>query len=181
MGITISIQPIAAFIILLVLCNCMISFGKHRWMNQCYIVLSSILSIIGIMGMILMRPIYIARLNKRDKIRDLGSDFITWAIDKFDTYALLSIIATCIILLLFLIYFIILKKRDGFVWDYATPFLIFFMVVNFVIGIIYSIGTINKLFDVSGYIMQLIIAEIFALYVPLVTKRILILEKKKTE
>lgn len=179
MGLRIAISPIAIFIILIVFFNCMISFGKSKWMNLCYIILSSVLSIIGIAGMILMRPIFIARINKSANIRELDSEFLTWAIKKFDTYAVFSIIATCIIILLFLIYFLVLKKREGFLWNNTSFILIIFMITNFFIGIVYGISTINKMFDVAGYIMQLIIAEIFTLSIPLVTKRILILKLNK--
>ncbi|WP_312369641.1 hypothetical protein [Lachnoclostridium sp.] len=179
MGLSISVSPIALFIILIVFFNCLISFGKSKWMNLCYIILSSILSFIGIAGMILMRPIFISRINKSAKIREFDSEFLTWAIKKFDSYAVFSITATCIIILFFLIYFIILKKRDGFLWNNTTFILILIMITNIFIGIVYSIGTINKMFDVAGYISQLIIAEIFALSIPLVTKRILILKNKQ--
>ncbi|HCL03839.1 MAG TPA: hypothetical protein DHW61_15770, partial [Lachnoclostridium phytofermentans] len=120
MGLSISVSPIALFIILIVFFNCLISFGKSKWMNLCYIILSSILSFIGIAGMILMRPIFISRINKSAKIREFDSEFLTWAIKKFDSYAVFSITATCIIILFFLIYFFTLKKSDGFIWNNTT-------------------------------------------------------------
>lgn len=178
MGLSISIQPIAIFIIFYLLCNCAISFGKGKIMNLLYIILSSILSIIGVLGMILIRPIFISRLNKRAKIIELDSEFLTWAINKFDAYAIVSIIATCVILLFLLMFFIILKKRESFVWNHLTCIISLLMVSNVMIGIVYSLSTINKQFDVASYIMQLILAEIFALYIPFVTKRILLLKGK---
>jgi hypothetical protein len=147
-------------------------------MNLCFIILSSVLSAIGIAGMILIRPIFIDRLNKNAELREFYPEFLTWAIKKFDTYAIFSIIATCIIILFFLINFLILKKREGFVWSNTTFILILLMITNFIVGIAYGIGTINKMFDVAGYIMQLIIAEIFVLSIPIVTKRILIVKEK---
>ncbi|WP_157668695.1 hypothetical protein [Lachnoclostridium phytofermentans] len=176
MGLKLSIPPIAIFIILVVIFNCVISFGKSKWMNLCYIFLSSVLSILGIAGMILIRPVFLARIDKNTNFREFDPEFLTWAIKKFDIYAVLSIIATCIIILFFLLYFLILKKREGFLWSNATSILILLMITNFFIGFVYGIGTINKMFDVAGYIMQLIIAEIFALTIPLVIKRILILK-----
>lgn len=178
MGLSISISPVAIIILLYVLGNCIISFGKSKWMNLCHIILSTILAFLGIAGMFLMRPIFITRLHKRAKIREFDSYFMNWAMDKFDTYAVISIIATFAIILFFLIYFILLKKKESFLWNNLTIILIFLMTTNFFIGIAFGIGTINKMFDVSGYIMQLIIAEIFALYIPLITKRILILKSK---
>jgi hypothetical protein len=48
------------------------------------------------------------------------------------------------------------------------------MFINFASCIWYAIGTINKLFDVASFISQISLAEFFALYIPLVVKRILV-------
>jgi hypothetical protein len=51
------------------------------------------------------------------------------------------------------------------------------MIINFIAGVWYGLKTINKLFDVAGYISQLTAFEFFILHSPLVVKKFLMRKK----
>jgi len=115
----------------------------------------------------------IERLNRNAEIRDFEADFVSWAIEKFDFFAIVSITITCAIILFFLLYLTLNKNKAGFLWNNTTIIIICIMIINFISGIWYSLGTINKLFDLAGYISRLTVFEFYILHIPLVTKRIL--------
>jgi hypothetical protein len=177
MGIYVSIQPIAMILILIVTINLIMSFGKNNLMFKGSIALSSILSIIGIVGMMIIRLRFVKSLNRSANNRSFETKFITWAIEKFDFFAFISILATCFVIIALLFYLFLNKKRNGFVWTNITSIVIALMIINFIVAIWYSLGTINKLFDIAAYIFQLSIAEFFAMHIPLIVKRILIHKK----
>lgn len=171
MNIYVSSAAIAVITILII--NCIISFGKSKIFNLCHIILSSIFSIVGIAGAIVIRMYLIKRLNQNAEIRDFETDFVSWAIEKFDFFAIISITITCAVVLFFLFYLILNKNKTGFFWTNTTVIIIYIMIINFIAGIWYGLGTINKLFDLAGYISQLTVFEFFILHIPLVVKRIL--------
>lgn len=177
----ISIPPVTLVLIIIVISNCIISFGKSNLMNKYYLILSSVFSIIGIVGLIIIRPCFIASLNRNAIRREFDSDFVTWAIEKFDSFVVISIIVTCSIIIFLLLYLFLNKKKSGFVWDNITGIVIALVIINFVTQVWYSFGTINKFFDIAGYISQLSIAEFFALHIPLVVKRMLMLKKSNSK
>lgn len=177
MGVSISISTVAIALIIIVISNCIISFGRNNIMNKCYIILSSVLSVIGIVGMVIIRPRFISSLNANASRREFDSEFVAWAIEKFDSYALISIIATCLIIIFMLFLLFFNKKKRSFAWGNITLIIIVFIVINFMAGVWYGVGTINKQFDIAGYISQLSVAEFFALYIPLIVKRILLLKE----
>lgn len=178
MGLSISIPPVAILLIVIVTGNCILSLRKSNLMNKCYIILSSLFSIMGIVGMIIIRPLFLESLYRNANNRKFDSGFVAWAIKKFDSYAFISIIVISSVIVFSLFYFFISENRDSFVWANTTTFIIALMVINFIAVIWYSLGTINKLFDIAGYIMQLSAAEFFALHIPIVVKRILVYKKK---
>ncbi|KGK88362.1 hypothetical protein DP73_12775 [Desulfosporosinus sp. HMP52] len=170
----ISIQPVAILLIIIVISNCFISFGKSNLLNKSYILLSSVLSLAGIVGIITTRPRLIESLYKNASRGEFDSDFVTWAIEKFDSFAVISMIATCLITIFLTIHLFLTRNKRGFVWTNITGTVIFLMIINFLAGVWYSLGTINILFDVAGYISNLTVSEFFALHIPLIVKRILI-------
>ncbi len=167
------VPPAAIAVITILIINYIISFGKSKIFNLCHIILSSILSIVGIVGTILIRTHLIESLNRNAEIRNFEADFVSWAIEKFDFFAIISITITCAVILFFLFYLILNKNKAGFFWTNTTIIIICIMIINFIAGIWYGLGTINKLFDLAGYITQLTGFEFFILHIPLVTKRIL--------
>ena len=173
----ISISPVAIVVIIIVISNCLMSFGKGNVLNKCYIFLSSVLSLVGIAGIITTRPRFITSLNKTASRREFDSDFVTWAIEKFDSFAVISIIATCLIIIFLLIHLFLTRNKRGFVWTNITGIVIFLMIINFLAGVWYSLGTMNKFFDVAGYISNLSVSEFFVLHIPLVVKRMLMRKK----
>lgn len=171
----ISMPPIAIVLTIVVISNCIISFGKSNVMNKCHVILSSVLSFVGIVGMIIIRPRFVESLNRNANARKFESDFVASAIEKFDFFAVISIAATCSVVI-FLLFWLILNK-GSFVWANTTIIVITLMIISFIAGVWYGFGTINKLFDIAGYILQLSIYGIFALHIPLVVKRILVFKK----
>lgn len=172
------IAPITIAILLIIIGNCIIAFGKSKILNLSHIILSSIFSIVGIVGIIITRTQFIKRLNKNAIIRSFENDFVTWAIEKFDHFAVISIISICTIIILFLLYFCLSKNKSGFLWNNTTVIIVSIMIINFISGLWYSLGTINKLFDVAGHISNLTAYEFFALHIPLLVKRIIMTKKK---
>jgi len=93
----ISIPPVVMILIIIVISNCLISFGKSKMMNKCHVILSSFLSIVGIVWMIIIRPRFVESLHRIANTREFGSDFVAWAIEKFDSFAVGSITATVLL------------------------------------------------------------------------------------
>ncbi|MCO5386414.1 MAG: hypothetical protein NHB14_12320 [Desulfosporosinus sp.] len=174
----VTISPIGIGMAMIVVSNCLISFGKSEVKKKCYIILSSILSMVGILGIITTRSQFISGLNKSANRQHLDSDFVLWATTKFDFFAVISIIATCSTII-FLLYLLRANKKNksGFVWGNFSTFVIVIMVINFLAGAWYGFRTINVLFDIAFYIATLSISEIFALYIPLIAKRIVTLKE----
>jgi hypothetical protein len=174
----ISISPDALILIIVVIINFFIGFGNSKAMRITYIVISSIFSVIGIIGIIIIRPLLIFRLNKNLERERLEADFIIWAIEKFDSYAVISIITTCfIVILLIMLLLVFIRNKYNIVSVNISGIVNVFRVIIILIEIWYSIGTINKLFDVSSYIAILTFSEIFVLYIPLIIRRIIIFKK----
>lgn len=172
------IPPMTIAILLIIIGNCVIAFGKSKMLNLCHIILSSIFSIAGIIGMIIIRTQLIKRLNRNAIVLNFENDFVSWAIEKFDNFAVISIPVTCAVIIFFLLYFYLSKNKSGFLWTNTTVIIVSIMIINFLSGLWYGLGTINKLFDLAGYISGLTAYEFFALYIPLVIKRIIISKKK---
>lgn len=173
----ISVSPVIITLIIIVLGNCIISFGKSKLLNRCYIVLSSIFSVAGMAGIFLIRPHLLESLNRKANTGNIDSDFVSWAIEKFDSFAVVSIPPNSAVILFLLFLLVLNKNKTGFIWTNTTIIIISMMAINFIAGICYGFGTINVLFDLAGYISQLTAFEFFVLHIPLVIKRILVCKK----
>ena len=171
----ISIPPVAIVLTIIVVSNFLISFGESNVMKKSYILMSSILSAMGILGILTIRPSLTSKLYKNLNNGRFDAEFVSWAIKKFDYFAFISIAVTClaIIILLCLLY-INKKNEDGFVLSSISGFVNILRVINIFVMLWYSYGIINKRFDLASYIFTLSISEIFALYIPLIAKRIII-------
>ncbi len=172
------IPPTIIAILIIIIGNCIIAFGKSKILNLCHIILSSIFSIVGIVGIVITRTRLINSLNRNVSIRGFESDFVSWALEKFDYFAFISIITTSAVIIIFLLYFCLSKNKSGFLWTNTSTIIVSIMTINFIVGIWYGLGTINKLFDVAGFISSLIAYEFFALHIPFVVKRIIITKNK---
>lgn len=171
----ISIPPVAIVLIFIVVSNFLISFGESNVMKKSYILISSILSSMGLLGILTIRPTLISTLYKNLNSGRFDAEFVSWAIKKFDYFASISIVVTCLaIIILLCLLFINKKNEDSFVLSSISGFVNIFRVINFFGMMWYSFGTINKRFDLASYIFTLSISEIFALYIPLIAKRIII-------
>jgi hypothetical protein len=174
----ISIPPVTIGLIIVVVSNFLISFGESNVMKKSYILVSSILAAMGILGIITLRPMLISKLNKNLSNGRFDAEFASWAITKFDFFAVISIIVTCLATIILLCLIIINKKnKDNVAWSSISGFVNAFRVINFLVMILYSYGTINKRFDLASYILALSFSEIFVLYIPLIAKRIIIFKR----
>lgn len=175
----ISVPPVGIGLIIVVVSNFFVSFGKSNAMKKTYIVVSSVLSVMGIVGIIIIRPSLILSLNNNLNRGRLDDDFVSWAITKFDSFAVISIIATLLIIILLLYLLRVNKKnKDGIDWYALSIIVNIFRMINFSVTIVYSIGTVNKHFDLAAYISILSISQIFVLYIPLIAKKIMILKNE---
>ncbi len=162
------ISPVVLSILLLVILNFCISFGNRSIMKKGYIIVSSILAASGIVGAIVIRPLLVLRLERNLESGRLGNDFIVWALGKFDLIATATIITTCVIVILCILY-TYRKKGDGL---NCSIFINTYRILLFIVMLWYSLGTINKKFDLAAYIMTLAVCQIFILYVPIIVERI---------
>ncbi|QTH40679.1 hypothetical protein J4772_24295 [Cohnella sp. LGH] len=152
----------------------LLSFWKKREIERLYRGMGSIVAITGIVGSFLVRDALVKSLD-RSRIRFNDEErFIQWALSKFDTFALWSLLVLVIIIVVLLLYIWINKQR-------LTPdkklsltvIIVLLMVASPIAAIVYGFGTINKEFDVAAYILTLSICELSILYIPLLFKRIM--------
>jgi hypothetical protein len=96
---------------------------------------------------------------------------------QYDSFAIASISITCVLglLLLFLLYSTRSNKK-GLVWSSVTSVISMSRLLLIIAALVYSYGTINKQFDVAGYILIIAVAETLVLYLPIVVKRIALLK-----
>lgn len=167
------IAPATLVIMAIILCNCIISFSKKKILTRCYLIVSSIFSLGGIMWLILIRSRFHYLLNKQGSLRNFEPDFITWAIETFDTFAIPSIAINSVLILGLLLYLFLNKGRGGYIWGNLTGIVISIMMLNFFTNAWYSLETINKIFDVAKFITQIASAEFFILHMPLIVKRMI--------
>lgn len=176
----ISIPPITIAIVIIIIGNSIISFGKSKILNLCSIIFSSALSVVGIVGMIVIRFRFLESLNRNARIQSFSPEFSSWAIEKFDSYAIVSITITCVVVIAFLIGLLFHKKiKIKFLWTYTSVIIISIMIINFIACSWYGLSTINKLFDISRYLSELSTYEFFVLHIPLVVKKTLIIKRNK--
>jgi len=100
----------------------------------------------GLFGIIITRLQFISSLNESASRREFSSDFVSWAITKFDGFAIVSIIATCLITI-FLLYLLLTNKnnKDGFVWGISPIFVIILVIILMVIIFLLVLGTALEL------------------------------------
>ena len=174
----ISISPVAIGFIIIVVINFFISFVESNVMKKSYILVSSILSAMGVLGVIAIRPMLNLKLNKNLNNGRLDAEFVSWATGKFDLFAIISIIVTCLALIILLyLLFTSKKNSDSAVWSSISGVVNALRITNFIIMIWYSFGTINKRFDLASYLFTLSICEIFVLYIPIIARRIIMLKR----
>jgi len=173
MTFSISVQPVVMGIAIIVAINFFIGLGKSNVMKKSYMVISSILSLVGISGIIFTRIHLISSLNKKfvnSQFPVDSDEFTTWAINKFDFFAAISISATCIVII-FLCYLLFTNKKDSIVMSNFSSIVNVFRVIIFLFAVLYGMDTVHKFFDLASYILALAIFEIFVLYIPLIAKR----------
>lgn len=159
--------------ILIIVCNCFLGRGKGKWMRIGHIILSSIFSLVGIVGMIINRPQFMKALDRQADIRNIDADFVAWAISKYDAFWINSMIIISVIILASSLYLVIHKNKGELLWPIISFSLIGVMIINIIAGVCYGLGTINKLFDVAVYVSQITVFEFLALHIPFVIKRFL--------
>jgi hypothetical protein len=173
------ISPIAIIFIAVISANLILGFGNSKVLKIGYIIVSSFLSGVGIIGLFVIRTLFITRINKSLNNGRLEADFVTWAMDKFDYYAIISIITTCFVILVLIIVNVLVYRYKNITLGYhLTAVVNFIRLIIIISGIWYGFGTINKLFDVAGYIALVSISETLVFYIPLIVSRILILKNK---
>jgi hypothetical protein len=173
------ISPNAIIFLAVISVNLIFGFGKSKVLKTGYIIVSSFLSAVGIIGLFVIRTLFITRLNKSFNNGRLEADFVTWAMDKFDYYALISIIATCFVILVLIIVNVMVYRYKNKTLGYGlTAVVNVIRLIIIISGIWYGFGTLNKLFDVAGYLALVSISEALVFYIPLIVSRILILKNK---
>lgn len=148
----------------------LLSFWKMRIVERLYLGMGFIVAITGIVGLFLVHDALVESLDHSVDQKK----FIQWALSKFDTFALWSLLLLVIIIVALLLY--IWKNKRQLTSDKQiglTVATVFMMVVFPIAAIVYGFGTINKEFDVAAYILTFSICELSILYIPLLFKRIM--------
>lgn len=164
-------------LIMLIIANSVMGLSKNKKMNILYLVLSSILTLIGVIGIAITINDFHTSLLRRLNNERIDTEFATWARDEFMGYVLISLIITVItIFLLILIIILSRKNRNNILVHSITPILIMIRFILVMYSLVYSYGTINKFFDIAGYITSLAIFECFILYLPSIYKMIIYIQ-----
>ncbi|MTI84953.1 MAG: hypothetical protein FH756_13930 [Firmicutes bacterium] len=179
---SVSVSPVVVGVAIIIVTNFFLGLGQSNVMKKGYMMISSILSLIGIVGIIFTRAHLISSLNKQFgnsviKAPIIDSNFMPVMIKKFDYFAGISISATCLVVI-FLCYLLLTNKKVSIVSSNLSSFVNVFRIVIFLFGVWYSIGTVNKFFDLGAYIVTLSIMLIFVLYIPLIVKRMITYRKR---
>lgn len=174
--------PTIIGLIVIIIINFLIGLGKSKIINIFYILLSFMLFIFGMANMQTDRNKIYSKLYIMMHEGHINSDFYSWAIDKYRLISVTSLLVTYgIIIVVNIILNVCSKKKESIMWTGLTIYINVFRIILLITGILYSYGTINKLFDIAGYIINLSIYECLMLYYPLLTKRIIILRDKRDE
>lgn len=163
--------------IMIIVGNCFLGRSKSKWANTSHIILSSTFSIVGVAGMIINRLRFVKALDRQVVIGNIDDSFVDWAINKYDAFGTISIIIISVIILSSSLYLVFYKIKRGLLWSNISFILIGVMIINIIAGVWYGLGTINKMFDIAGYLSLLTVFEFLALHIPFVIKRFL--EQKK--
>lgn len=164
----ISVSPFVVGLIITIIINFFISLSKSKIKKKIYILVSSILTAMGVFGVITIRPMLTERLNK---------NFVLWATRKFDLFAVISIIATFLAIIILLYLLFTKKNSNSDVW--SIPWVVnAIRLINFIVVFLYSMETISKRFDLASYLLVFYISEFFILYIPIVVRRIVMLKRE---
>lgn len=171
------ISPYAiAFIAIIILIICL-GFGKSKPFKICYIIISSILATLGMIGMIFARPILVSTLEKNLDSGRLEIDRIEWVINNYDSFASVSIKFTAFIcLLIIVLLYLSRSNKKSKLWNSVTAVVYMIRFFLIVTALVYSYDLINYEFDVASYILTMAIAETLVLYIPIVVRRIALLK-----
>lgn len=156
----------------LILLNGIISTVKSKLTNTLFCGISSVLSVLGLVGMVATRPYLQNRLSRGMENRNFEQEFVDWALEKFDVFAVVSITATCLLLAVLIFSLLRSKEHAGFVFRNTTGIVVLCMLFHVIASVWWGIGTINKMFDLGSFISLQAISGVFALYIPLIIKRI---------
>ena len=137
-----------------------------------YVFFLILISIVSITGMVLCKHYFLKRLHHSATIRSFEDSFMTWAIQKFNTYFFHSIIVTLILVFILSLAIMLVKNTKGILMYSLSYITIVCMILLPIISFIYGLSTINKLFDIAIYIQVIFIFEMNMFLIPLVIKRI---------
>ncbi|MNI47789.1 hypothetical protein D3C73_1023250 [compost metagenome] len=151
-----------------------LSFWRKKIIERLYLGMAAIVSITGMVGSFLIRDALVKSLDRsRFRFED-EERFIQWALSKFDTFALWSLLVLVIVIVVVLLYVWINKQYLASNNQLSiTLIIVLLMIAAPIAAIVYGVGTLNKDFDLAAYILTLSICEIAMLYIPLLFKRIM--------
>lgn len=119
------------FIFFILLFNVIRSFDKHYNTAKPYVLLITVLSVVGIAGIYLCRYLYTMRFNKKAVDRFFEDSYISWASQKFNTFFFISILVVFIFVLAMSTFFILSKNRKTIIWECSNYITVTFMILFF--------------------------------------------------
>lgn len=168
----ISIPYGLTILFIIIFINCIFSLSKHKFSNICYMVISFVLAVGGGSWTIMIPTELHYRLQSHMVNGRLDNEFVIWAMDKFKLYAVRTILATLIILLVCSSILLIASIKKEHKLLYAIDYIVnIYRFVLILVGFWYSYQTINKEFDLASYIMNITLAQCLLLYLPLLIKK----------
>lgn len=160
-------------IVILILITISFVISKSRSKIACisYMIITSILMLFGWeRTWMLTRELNMELLHYHLEGR-IDYEFMVWAFQKYKTFAVISLIATTIILFIWSLsnFFKELNQGKKLYW---IVYLVFgYRIIIILFSIIYSYSTINKHFSLVDYILEFAIAQCLIIYLPLILRK----------
>lgn len=164
--------------IIVFMINCFLSFGKNETLRLCYLILSSLTTIVGIIVTFMLKSTLILSLNKPY----YEASSVKWLVGKYDeTFKVTMITILIMLIILMLLLFVFMKIGKHELLSIYTGLVIFAKVIIFIMGFYFSMESINKIFDLGSYLAALNISEVAILHLLLIIKRLFMKNHKGKE
>lgn len=141
-------QYLIIFVIIIALDHVLALFKSDR-LKRASMYYTIFLLAAGVCGLVALRAVLYFSLKGRD---NLSSDFISWMLGRYDMFVSAAAIFSFIVALGYFAALIFIKKNSG-LYRFAPRIIIALCLLNFVLSVVYGLGTINADFDLATFII----------------------------
>lgn len=155
---------------------CCFSFGKNKALKSCYLILSFLVVISGIVVIITLKSTLNIALNRPR----YEASSVEWLVGKFDEVYKITMAALLIMfVILMLLLFVFIKIRKYELLNVFSGLVILSKVIIIIMSFYLSLESINKVFDLGSYILALAISEVAILHILLIVKKVIIISRER--